>query len=100
MSDPKHPSAAPIAGPLPAGPAPAAPASGTRQGHLFAALLEDLERRADEVRTSGAQVRSAGELSQAVESARASLEDALTVKDRLLEAFRQAALARGPQAPD
>jgi hypothetical protein len=93
MTDPIQTQAPGITGAQPAGPRAGAPASGTRSSHLFQALLEDLERRADEVRSSGASVRSTSDLSHAVESARASLEDALSVKDRLLEAFRQAGLA-------
>jgi hypothetical protein len=95
MTDPIHSQSPAISGALPTGPKAGAPAGGTRSAHLFQALLEDLERRADEVKSSGANVRSTSDLSQAVESARASLEDALSVKDRLLEAFRQAALAPG-----
>lgn len=61
----------------------------------FRALLESLEQRAAELR--GPRADSPDDLAGAVDRARASLEDALDLKDRLLEAYR-AERTRGGQA--
>ncbi|MEO0650413.1 MAG: hypothetical protein AAFZ65_07030 [Planctomycetota bacterium] len=52
----------------------------------FRALLENLEQRAAGLRGNAAE--SPGDLAGAVDEARASLEDALDLKERLLEAYR------------
>ncbi|QDU70076.1 hypothetical protein [Engelhardtia mirabilis] len=64
----------------------------------FRSLLEQLEQRAQELRRHEAEVGDASRLAGALGDARASLEDALTLKDQLLEAYR-ASLSRGePEA--
>lgn len=52
----------------------------------FRALLENLEQRAAGLRSEAPD--SPRGLADAVDAARASLEDALDLKDRLLEAYR------------
>jgi len=56
----------------------------------FEALLEQLEQRAQRLRDREGEVNDPAGLSGAVDDARASLEDALSLGDRLLEAYRQA----------
>lgn len=82
----------PTAGARP--PASATPANtvdpaGAARGARFQALLEDLDTRARAMSKSARESLSAEALPQAVESARASLEDALELSRSLLEAFRQ-----------
>lgn len=60
----------------------------------FRTLLEQLEQRAAELRRHEAELGDASHLAGAVGDARASLEDALTLKDQLLEAYR-ASLGQG-----
>jgi hypothetical protein len=74
----------------------AAPARGaTPEGGspAFRALLESLEARAADLRAKPAD--SPDDLAGAVDRARASLEDALDLKDRLLEAYRADRTRRG-----
>lgn len=54
----------------------------------FQALLDRLQASANEVEAHADAPGDAKDLSKAVESAQQSLEDALTLKDELLEAFR------------
>lgn len=74
--------------------APAAPlggAAGTRAGAAnpaFQALLEDLESRAQSLAQRGDAELDADALPKAVEDARVSLEQALELKEQLLEAWR------------
>jgi hypothetical protein len=78
-------------GPAPAGsarPADTDPAAGL----AFRALLERLETQADELEGKTKSVADARELSGALDVARASLTDAFSLSDRLLEAFREAHL--------
>lgn len=56
----------------------------------FEALLDRLEQRAQRLRDREGEVNDPAGLSGAVDDARASLEDALSLGDRLLEAYRQA----------
>jgi len=63
-------------------------------GPAFRSLLEQLEERAAELRRHESEVADATRLAGALGDARASLEDALTLKDQLLEAYR-ASLSRG-----
>ena len=58
-------------------------------GPAFEVLLEKLELRARELRDDSGSVENPTELAGAVDRARASLEDALTLSDQLLEAYRQ-----------
>jgi hypothetical protein len=81
------------------GSAPAASISADPAGGItFRALLERLQDRADELDRKSKGVRDARELSGAVDIARASLTDALSLSDRLLEAFREAHL-QSPSSP-
>jgi hypothetical protein len=66
-------------------------AQGREAGPAFEALLEKLERHAEELRRDSASVDDPERLSGAVDRARESLQDALGLGDRLLEAYRQAA---------
>jgi len=61
----------------------------TASGPAFEVLLEKLEAHARELRDDSGSVESPAELAGAVDRARASLEDALTLSDQLLEAYRQ-----------
>ena len=76
----------------------ATPSSGkpeaARSGPAFEALLEKLEARAVDLKRTTEHVAGPNELSGAVDSARASLDDALSLGDRLLEAYRQATQTR------
>ena len=64
--------------------------SGREPGVEFQALLERLELRALELSQASDAVREADGLAASVDHARASLHDALSLGDRLLEAYRQA----------
>ena len=55
----------------------------------FHVLLERLQSRAQELEETSRQLDDPGELAGAVDKARASLEDARSLSDQLLEAFRQ-----------
>lgn len=61
----------------------------------FRSLLEQLEQRAADLRRNEAEVGDASRLAGALGDVRASLEDALSLKDQLLEAYR-ASLSREP----
>ena len=56
----------------------------------FGALLESLQEKAKSLQHDSEHVDRPEELSQAVDRARASLSDALSLSDRLLEAYREA----------
>ena len=56
----------------------------------FQVLLERLQASADALQQESASVGKPDELAGAVDRARESLEDALELKDELLEAWRQA----------
>ena len=60
----------------------------------FEALLERLTTRAAEVEEKTKRLASPGELADALDAARASLEDALHLGSELLEAFRAAQQGR------
>lgn len=85
--DPKH-----VAGLDSLGGKPPAQRSGVEQSASveFRAMLERLETRASDLAAKTEQVDGPDQLGRAVDSARASLEEALTLKDQLLEAYRQA----------
>jgi len=83
------------------GPGPIRPASSTqpaaKPGPLerteggsaaFQALLDRLHARARELEELKGRVADPAELGRAVDTARASLEDAVSLGDRLLEAYR------------
>lgn len=70
----------------------------------FEALLENLEQKAQALDAKARAELAPDELAQAVDEARSSLEDALALQERLLEAWRQSKhQARGdvepPRAP-
>lgn len=62
----------------------------SRGGPAFEALLEKLDSNAAELQRKGAAVESSDHLAQAVDSARSTLVDALSLGDQLLEAYREA----------
>lgn len=68
---------------------PAAKADGVASP-AFRALLERLEARADELAARSETLEDPALLPGAVDDARATLEDALSLGDRLLEAYREA----------
>ena len=59
-------------------------------GAAFRALLENLEARAQDLKQQAGEVTQAEDLAGAVDDAGASLADALSLSDRLLEAYREA----------
>ena len=66
-------------------------------GAAFQALLERLETNARELEAQSQSIDSPQDLSGAVDRAHASLQDVLSLSDRLVEAYREA-LARDPAA--
>ena len=70
-------------------------------GVAFRALLDSLQVRATELSEQSEAVDRPADLSEAVGQARETLEEALDVHDRLLEAFRQARQqsGSGPEGP-
>lgn len=68
-------------------------------GAAFRALLEKMEQSAHQLRRASESLDSPAQLGPAVESARHSVEQALTLGSDLLEAFR-AAVHRGELDPD
>ena len=56
----------------------------------FSALLEKLQAQADRLAAESSSLSDAKDLAGAVDTARASLDDALSLSDKLLEAFREA----------
>jgi flagellar hook-basal body complex protein FliE len=75
-----------------AGPAPEANAAPTALagGAAFQALLERLDNQARELEAQSRTIEKPADLSGAVDRAHASLQDALSLSDRLVEAYRQA----------
>ncbi len=73
------------------GPGPAA------AGAAFHALLERLETQARELEAQSRSIESPKDLTGAVDRAHASLQDALSLGDRLVEAYKEA-LARNQAA--
>lgn len=67
-------------------------------GIAFQALLERLESHARELEAQTHNIGDSKELAGAVDRAHASLQDALSLSDRLVEAYREA-LARPRPAP-
>jgi len=57
-------------------------------GPAFEALLEKLQTQADGLRQKTEQVDDPGQLAGAVDMARTSLNDALSLSEQLLEAYR------------
>ena len=71
--------------------------SSAAAGAAFQALLERLETNARELEVQSRSIDSPQELSGAVDRAHASLQDVLSLSDRLVEAYRET-LARDPNA--
>jgi len=69
-------------------------------GVAFRALLDSLQARANELSERSEDVDRPDDLSEAVGQARESLEEALDVHDRLLEAFRQVRQQSGADKED
>ena len=67
-------------------------------GIAFKALLDKLQGQADSLRADSEAALEAEELSGAVDRAHASLQDALSLSDQLLEAFRESAQNPGREA--
>lgn len=61
-------------------------------GVAFRALLERLEARTQELEEKGRTLDDAAGLAGALSTARASLEDAVSLGDQLLEAYRESLL--------
>ena len=81
----------PIQGPgETASPASRRAAASEKENPAFRVLLERLQEQAHELAEKSKGVDGAAELSGAVDVARASLDDALSLSDRLLEAYREA----------
>ncbi len=89
-TDPARSGAAPLRGPQhdprAAAPKPADPQAGA----AFRALLDRLAERAEELSRDADGVADPQRLAGAVDRARESLADALTLGDRLIEAVREA----------
>ncbi len=68
------------------------------EGPAFHVLLERLQARAQELEQSSADVTDPKRLAGAVDTARASLEDALSLSDQILEAFREVQQQSGAPA--
>jgi len=67
-------------------------------GAAFQALLERLETQARELEAQTQTIENPKDLTGAVDRAHASLQDALTLGDRLLEAYRES-IARASAKP-
>ena len=65
-------------------------ASSPQNGAAFRALLERLEEQASSLEAQSRSVQDASGLAGAVDTARASLEDAVSLSEDLLEAYREA----------
>jgi len=65
-------------------------AEGASGGPAFQVLLERLQAQAQELETTSRTLEDPSTLAGAVDMARASLDDAHSLSDRLLEAFREA----------
>lgn len=70
-------------------------ASSSGADFQFRGLLERLENDARRLHEQSTDVKDSKELAGALDKAQASLQDALTLSDRLLEAYRAAMLRAG-----
>jgi|SoiMethySBSTD1v2_1073268.scaffolds.fasta_scaffold20226_4 hypothetical protein len=73
----------------------AAPAAPKSASPAFEALLERLTARASDLEERSRTLQAPEEVPAALDAARASLEDALTLSERLLEAYRRSQLPGG-----
>ncbi|MCB9916271.1 MAG: hypothetical protein H6828_14170 [Planctomycetes bacterium] len=78
--------------------APASQKPTTANGPAFQALLEKLQQQAKHLQRDSETVERPEDLSGAVDRAQASLEQALSLSDKLLEAYREAQLGRSAPA--
>jgi len=67
-------------------------------GAAFQALLEKLQQQAHNLQRESETVARPDELSGAVDRAHSSLQDALSLSDRLLEAYREATQNDGAES--
>jgi hypothetical protein len=77
----------------------AARAARATDGAAFKALLDRLEQRADALEERSRSELSSEELPEAVDEARASMQEALRLSSELLEAWRQARHTGGDTEP-
>jgi hypothetical protein len=89
---PRLPSAA--TGPVGTTHADRTPRSEVAAGPAFQALLERLTARAAELEAKSKALETPEQLPQAVDAARASLEEALDLGQKLLDAYRAAQIAQ------
>ena len=82
----------------PAAGAPARIQSSTEPSIAFRALIERLREQARTLEQSAEKPLKAGDLPGAVQAAQASLHDALSIADGLVEAYRSS-LVQGKPAP-
>lgn len=68
-------------------------------GTAFKALLDRLQQQAQTLSADSEAVEKPEDLSGAVGRARATLDDALSLSDQLLEAYREATTQRGQATP-
>ena len=66
------------------------PSADPARGAAFRVLLDQLENQAHRLQDASGEVERPEQLAGAVEQARESLADALTLGDKLLEAYRAA----------
>ncbi len=92
------PSGAQKSAPIQPGSAKSAPdAKSAANAVAFRALLDDLEVKARELGAKADSVGNPTDLAGAMQGAKSSLDDALSIRDRLLEAFRQAETQHGDE---
>ncbi len=84
-TDPTLRGVGPIAGST--NPAESRQTRGT-DGAAFRALLDRLQEKTRQLKEDGAALSEPAELAGAVDRARASIDDALSLSDQLLEAYR------------
>ncbi len=77
-------------------PRTSAPSAGT-DGVAFRALLERLERDARALEQDSSRIQDPKDLAGAVDRAHASLQDVLSIGDRLIEAYREALAQKGAE---
>lgn len=80
----------PQSAPVQPGAIPSAKTDSTQGGPAFRALLDELETKARELQAQSKSLEKPEDLGLAVQGAKASLDDALSIRDRLLEAYREA----------
>ena len=81
-----------LEGAAPSSPAKTSAPNKSDQSPAFRVLLDKLQAQARELEEKSQAVDAPEHLAEAVDLARASLDDALSLSDRLLESFREAEL--------